>query len=135
MPTLSDEQKKFISAKYLDEKKQGKEIINLFNDEYGFMPSASTINKYLNYNEIIEEAKVVKPKKEEEKAEDIELSTKDTRKLKGVIDFSTGDISDEDFSMICKAIGKNQRSTFDLLQKSIERGYKKINLETGEVSK
>ena len=55
MPRLTEEQRKFISDQFLNKKKSGKQIIEAFKEEFGFMPSASVINKYQYYSETVNE--------------------------------------------------------------------------------
>ena len=133
---ITEEQRKFISSKFIDEKKTGKKIIQEFGEKFGFMPSAATINKYQCYNETIKEREV-KPKKEKPKkeAEELTIENDDNSKNKDVFDFSSGDMSDEIFDKIVVLTGKSKKKVFDLLKQCYDKGLTKINLKTGEVSR
>lgn len=133
---LTEEQRKFISSNFIDEKKTGKKIIEEFGEKFGFIPSAATINKYRYYNETAAEREV-KPNEEKSKKEAVELTTltDDTRKIKNLFDFSSGEIPDEIFDKIVAVTGKNKKKVFDLLKQCYDKGLTKIDLKTGEVSR
>ena len=134
MVKLTEEQRRFISSKYIDENKTGKKIIQEFGEKFGFMPSAATINKYQYYNETIE-GRVVKQKEEKPKkeAEELAILNEDTRNNKDVFDFSSGEIPDKLFDVIVAVTGKSKKKVFDLLKQCYDKGLTKINLKTGEV--
>ena len=46
---LTKEEKSFIADQYQNKDKSGQQIIIAFNEKYGWIPSASEINKYKNY--------------------------------------------------------------------------------------
>lgn len=137
MPRVSDEQKRFISSKFMDEKKTGKEIIEEFQQKFGYIPSASVINKYQYYNETVEEPTDDDDSDDDDKKKDknLDIKTKDTRTVKGVIDFSDGEIPDDAFNTLCRNVNKSKAKVFDLLQRALNEGYTKVNIETGELSK
>jgi len=130
--TLTEEERLFIADCFNVQKFTGKKIIQEFNEKFEWTPSASVINKYQNYKGKPEEPDET-PK--EEKAEDIEIETDDTRKVKDVFDFSDGDIPDDVFDKIVKLTGKSKAQTWELLKKCHDKGLTKINLKTGDVSK
>ena len=137
MPRLSDEHKRFISKLFLDDKLTGVEIPDKFNETYGFKPSASQINKYQYYNE------QNPPKQDTDDNADngdnddegVKVITKDTRKVTNIYDFGEGHIPDDIYDKICSVIGWDKKRTFELLKRCYEKGYTKINLDTGDVSK
>ena len=133
---ITEEQRKFISSKFIDEKKTGKKIIQEFGEKFGFIPSAATINKYQYHNETIEE-RVVKHKEEKPKkeAEELTIENDDTSKNKDVFDFSSGEMPDKIFDVIVALTGKSKKKVFDLLKQCYDKGLTKINLKTGEVSR
>jgi len=125
--------KRYISTRHMDEKETAKVIIQGFGERFGFMPSATTINKYQLFNEN-------NPPKEEE-PEDIggeegtvATKTKDTRLTKELVDFSDG-IEEEEFERLCRNIEKSKRDTWDLLAEATRRGYTKVDIATGEIEK
>ena len=133
MPRLDEEQKKFISSQFLDEKLTGKKIIEAFKDKFGFVPSASVVNKYQYYNEIIEAKE--KPEKEEKiEGEGLTVKKKDTRKQPKLLDFSDGEIDDGDIATLSRVTGKSKKAVFNLLKKALRKGYTKVDLKTGDVS-
>jgi len=133
---VTEEEKEFI-GKAFAEGMESKEVIMSFKEEFGWTPSASQINRYKDYKP---QPKEEEPKKKVEKVieGDIDVITEDTRKIKEedyIIDFSDGEIEEEDLERIAKAIGKPIRQTYRLLRKAYEKGYTKIDLRTGEIEK
>lgn len=134
MPRLDEEQKKFISDQFLNKKNTGKQIIEAFKEEFGFVPSASVVNKYQYYLENIEEEE---EPEEEEKEEDtgLKVSKKDTRKQPQLYDFSDGNIDSENIEKLSRVTGKSPKAIFKLLKKAYRKGYTKIDMKTGDLSK
>ena len=126
---LSEEEKLFIVDQYKDKKQTGQQIIKAFQEKFDWIPAASTISKYQNYEAGSES-------QDEPKGDDIEIITKDTRKDKtNIIDISDGEIDEEDLEKIVKIRGTNANETWRFLKLCGRKGYTKINLETGDIEK
>jgi len=132
MVKLTEEQKQFIAKSFQEDKKTGIQIIEDFKTKFEFTPSATTINRYQNYEiedeEEDDDTKHIDPR-------DLDIKTQDTRKIKDVHDFSDGKIDDKAFEQLCEKIGKSKAETWELLHEAGKRGYKKVNITTGRVSK
>lgn len=137
MVKLTEEQKLFISNAYNVERKAGKKIREEFQEKYGFEPAASTINKYQNYKEIKDEVEGESQEKKPKGNDSgkLELDTEDTRKIKDVYDFSSGEIPDDVFEALSKTFGHSEYKLFEVMKKAKEEGYKTVNLKTGELKK
>jgi len=131
---VTEEEKEFI-AKAFAEGMESKEVIMSFKEEFGWTPSAAQINRYKDYKPKPKE----EPKKKMKVVEgDVDVITEDTRKIKEedyIIDFSDGEIEEEDLERIAKAIGKDIKRTYRLLRRAYVLGYTKIDLRTGEIEK
>ena len=46
---LTEEEKRFIADQYQNKDKSGQQIVIAFKEKFGWIPSASEINKYRNY--------------------------------------------------------------------------------------
>ena len=129
--TLTEDERKFIADQYQNKGKVGQAIIEAFKAKFDWVPSASVINKYQNYKpEGAEEVEEV-----EEDTDGLKVLTKDSRKIKGIFDFSEGDVPDDVFAKIVKLTGKSESKTWRILRTARKKGYKKIDLETGKLSK
>lgn len=132
---LTEEMKRYISTKFMDEKEDTSAIIRGFGEAYGFLPSASTINKYQYFNK---NNPVKEEEEEEENGEEDEgkvtVITKDTRLEKNLLDFSDG-IEQADVERLARNIEKTPKATFDLLKEASSRGYTKVNMVTGDIEK
>jgi len=132
---VTEEEKEFIGRAFA-EGKEPREVIMSFKEEFGWTPSASQINRYKDFQP---ELKEEEPKKKAEKVieGDVDVIVEDTRKIKEnyIIDFSDGEIEEEDLERIAKAIGKDIRRTYKLLRRAYELGYTKIDLRTGEIER
>lgn len=136
MAKLNEEMKRFISSKFIDEKKTGKNIIKEFGEKYGFLPSAAIINKYLYFNEINPPVEEIPDEEDDEKGEEgkISISTKDTRLHKELVDFSSGEIDDADFERLCRSVEKSKNEVWKLLAEALRRGYTKVDIDSGDLS-
>ena len=123
---LDSGEKQYLAE--LHEKYSGKELIDRFQQKYGWIPEASEIAACKEYKKEPEPEPLVKD-------DGLEIITDDTRKVKGVIDFSSGEIPDEQFDALCLNCGKTKAEMFNLLHQAYERGYTKVNIETGDLSK
>lgn len=136
---LNEEQKRFISTLFLEEKLSGKQIIEKFQEKYDRVPSASVINRWQYYNknnpleDKTDDEEITDDKTDEQ--DGIKITKKDTRKQPEVYNFSDGEISEEVFDKIVELTGKSKKETWELMKKAMAKGYITIDLKTGELSK
>jgi len=128
---LNEKQKRFISTKYAEEE-DTTDILRAFGDAFGFLPTSKTIEKYSNYNQENPEEEEEEEEGEEGKIGAIE---RDTRLEKELIDIESIDTDDEIFSRLSRNINKSKHDTFNLLQEALRRGYKKVDIATGDIEK
>jgi len=128
---IKEEMKRFISTKYAEEE-DTTDILRAFGDSFGFLPTTKTIEKYKNYNQ----ENPIEEEEDEEGAEGkIGVKEKDTRLEKDLIDIESIDTDDEVFSRLCRNIDKSKHDTFNLLQEALRRGFKKVDIATGDIEK
>ena len=135
MVKLTEDMKRFISTKHMEEQKTTTEILREFGDSFGFLPSATTVNKYQSFNETNPPKDEIPEEEEEEGIEGtITAKKKDTRLQPEMLDISDG-IEEEDIKRLARTIEKSNQETFDLLAKAFKKGYTKVDMSTGEVEK
>lgn len=135
MPKVTEEQKKFISEQYLTHGKGAADTIKAFEEKYGHSPSTRVFNRWKHFNESDGDGDTGKEEKTGKEG-DLDVETDDTRTDKGSkIDFSSGDVPDEQFNKLCKTFGISQREMWDTLVKASNRGYTKVDPVSGEFSK
>jgi len=131
--TLNEEERLFIAEMHQKQGKVGNDIIEAFKEKHGWIPAASTITKYQLY-------KLEAPEKDEatqkiDPETGLEILTSDTRKQGEIYDFSDGDIEDAVFNKLAETTGHDKAILFKALKQALDKGYTKVNLTTGELTK
>jgi|SaaInl7_200m_RNA_FD_contig_71_924158_length_994_multi_4_in_0_out_0_3 hypothetical protein len=132
MPKITEDQKSFISTKHLKDGMKNGEICVAFEEEFGYSPSNKVINKW-KYHEQEQPA-------EETKGGDtgeVDPITGDTRTVKDkVVSFTAEGMEDDAaFYALCKTHGHSHEEMANMLQRAAARGYTKINITTGDITK
>lgn len=127
---LTEEERIFISDMHQKQGKVGNEIIEAFKDKFNWIPAASTVTKYQLYEP---EEKDEDDKKTSKNG--LNVLTGDTRKQPELYDFSDGEIEDDVFEQLVKLTGKSHKQLFNDLKKALSKGYTKVDLKTGDLSK
>jgi len=134
---VTEEERQFIADLAQNKGIKGKQAIALFQQKYDWIPSATSMNRYQSYSikEGGDDNGDNDDNGEDGEIEHVEVEKGETKKKGEIYDFSDGEIPDDTFDKIVRVSGHDKATVFNYLKTALSRGYKKIDLNTGELSK